>query len=53
MIFKDQPGVSFEGGIALGLNGVNRNFPTVLAGDHRFIIPVGSLNQAYGNRQLM
>ena len=53
MILKNQAGMPFKGGIAFGLAGVDRDFPAVLSGHDRLVVPVGSFDQADGYGQFV
>ena len=49
LVFKDQSRLTFKGGIALGLDGPDRDGPAVLLGLDRLVIPVGAFYQADGD----
>ncbi len=53
MILQDLAGLAFVGGIALGLDGPDRDFPPHLLGPDRLVVPVGPFDQADGDSRVL
>ena len=53
LVLQDDPGLALEGGVALGLDGPDRDVPAVLLGDDGLGVPVGALDQTDGDGKLL